>query len=62
MLGETNSDSALINLFWRPRSFAPLYCLDKIDAEGLWETITIDIPKLHHYCSDIIQHQEGSNQ
>lgn len=31
----------------------------KIDVESLWETITIDIPKLQHYCSDIIQHQEG---
>lgn len=27
----------------------------KIDAESLWETITIDIPKLKDYCSDIIQ-------
>jgi uncharacterized protein with HEPN domain len=27
----------------------------KIDAESLWETITIDIPRLKDYCSDIIR-------
>jgi len=27
----------------------------KIDVESLWETITIDIPKLKDYCSGIIQ-------
>ena len=38
----------------------------KIDVESLWETITIDIPKLKDYCSDIIQQfdvlmQESTN-
>lgn len=27
----------------------------KIDIESLWETITIDIPKLKGYCSNIVQ-------
>ncbi|MDD3270154.1 MAG: DUF86 domain-containing protein [Syntrophomonadaceae bacterium] len=34
----------------------------KIDVEGLWETITIDIPKLQYYCSDIIQHLDVLKQ
>ncbi len=38
----------------------------KIDVESLWETITIDIPKLKDYCSGIIQQfdvlmQESTN-
>ena len=27
----------------------------KIDVESLWETITIDIPNLKSYCSNIVQ-------
>lgn len=39
----------------------------KIDVESLWETITIDIPKLKDYCSGIIQQfdvltQESDNE
>ena len=34
----------------------------KIDVESLWETITIDIPKLQYYCSDIIQHLDVIKQ
>ena len=31
----------------------------KIDAESLWETITIDIPKLKEYCFNIARQCNG---